>query len=171
MRVILIALAVVGLAFVALMLLAPVYVPSQTQTSSIRSDIIRNGPPGFASALGAVFSPFAPSVTPVASAGRCPAGNDWALPASEARYRVLQVRLAPEAVAGRLVFAPNDPREDGGGGPYVLCLRADGSNEALPADCESAEDIKPKGSLPVGPHGGCLAWQGLGTNPAPPHFE
>lgn len=171
MRVILIVLAVVGLAFVALMLLAPVYAPSQTQTSNTQSDIAKNGPPGFASALGAVFSPFAPSVTPVASAGRCPAGNDWTLPASNARYRVLHVQLAPNAVAGKLVFAPNDPRQDGGSGPYVLCLRADGSNLVLPGDCGSAEDIRPKGSLPVGPHGGCLAWQGFGTNPAPPHFE
>ncbi|MEI3853626.1 MULTISPECIES: hypothetical protein [unclassified Ensifer] len=167
MRYVLVALLVIGVLFVAMIAFMPNEPLSREDARSLVKEITREGPPDFIAFLGRFFSPFAPSVTPEPQASGCP----LFVPKSDTHYRVLRVSLAPGAEAGRLEFAAEDPREDGGPLPYILCLRATGSVLSLPQGCDVSNGAKPEGTLPIGRHGGCLSWLALGANPAPPRFD
>jgi hypothetical protein len=154
MRLLIIALVVVGVVFVAMMIFGPGDGPSSGDNRVALGDINDNGPPPILSAIGAITGRFAPKAdVGIPTGGECGGDELFAKPGSG--YRIVAARL----VAGQgaaVVYTRRGPREAEEEVPTILCLAAEGAAPAIQVDCGN-DRIEAEGNLAVGAEGGCLA--------------
>ena len=148
MRLLLILGIAVLVVFVVVLLIAPGGAPLDLEEQqAVASDFDTNGAPSWLKSLGDLVP--SPPIRIESPPAVCPGGTTHFAAAGEG-WRVLRMALKSGAVA-LVVVSLLDPRRDHKSGPYRICL---GSPD--PFGC-SNERIGPRASVPVGPHGGCIA--------------